>query len=49
LKLYGSVARFEQLFGLQRLKLAVPWHLEPNRTVAERDGSNHSEVGTRAR
>ena len=42
-KLDGCVARFEQVFYLRRFVIAVLLHLEPNRTVAERDGSNTPE------
>ena len=46
-KLYGGVARFEQLFGLRRLELAAFLHLGSNRIAAEGDGSNN-RVGKNA-
>ena len=48
-KLYGCVARFQQFFCRRRWKLAVPGHLEGNRTVGERRGSNDAVAQYRAR
>src|SRR5215471_13409183 len=41
LNLHRRVAWFEQFLGLGGLQLAIFWHLEPNRTVAKRRGSNN--------